>query len=121
MSGKKPKIDLVKIGLDGIDILSDINETGPTPLIDFAGMKLKSLKPKEDFEGKIATFIEKLISINPNGFMTKDEIIRSFDIAESDLNRFLSKVRSYLRRDGQWVLQRNKKSGVYQYYVIRYS
>lgn len=121
MTGKKSKSDLVKIGLDGVDITAEINETGPTPLIDFSGIKTKAVKPKSLIESKMHIIVDKLISINPDGFLTRDEIIRLAEIPEEDLSRLVRRVQSYLRRDGQYVLQRAKKNGVYQYYVIRYS
>lgn len=121
MTGKKPKIDLVKIGLEGVDISAEINELGPAPLVDFSCIKTKAIKPKNIMEYKANIIVEKLVSINPEGFLTRDEIIRLAEIPEEDLSRLVRKVQFYLRRDGQYVLQRTKKNGVYQYYVIRYS
>lgn len=122
MPDKKPKIDLVKIGLDGMDIQSAINESTNIPNIDFSGIKVKVIKPKDPLEDKVSLVADRLIELNPNnGYMTRDEIIRFAEIPEESMSKMIRKLQSYLRRDDHWALQKTKKNGIIQYYVIKFS
>lgn len=118
---KKPKIDLVKIGLDGLDIEAELEANASKPNVNFEGITLKVIKPKDPLEDKVVPIVEKLIKIAPNGFMTKDEIIRLAEIPDDQVNRLITKIQGYLRREDTWALQKAKKKGIIYYYVIKFS
>ncbi len=119
---EKPKIDLVRIGLDGIDVEAELASAANAPAkIDFGGMKVRVIKPKDPIEAKVKLIADKLISIaDTEKFLSKEGIISEASVAEAQFGRLVQRVQSYLRRDDIWALQKLKKKGTIYYYVIRF-
>ena len=127
MAGKKPKIDIIRIGLDGLDVEAELVLANDVPKTDFSGIKVKVIKPKDPLEGKAKFIADKLADMSKAGlseagrFMTKEMIIQDAGITDDQFNRLISKVQSYLRHEDKWALQKLKKKSVQYYYVIQFS
>lgn len=120
----KSKIEIIRIGLEGLDIEAELEAVRQKelPKVDLSSLKLKTKKPKVDpIEAKVKIIADKLISIaETDKFMTKDAIISEAAVAADQFGRLIQRVQVYLRRDDTWALQKLKKGDLQYYYVIKF-
>jgi hypothetical protein len=124
MTEKKPRI--VSIDL-GINIESEMEKSVGKP-IDTSKMP-KRLRPVPKKERDKAIWEERLErvrnllleNIEKESLVSKDTVIQLADIESTQFNGFMLRLRAYLRRDNEWVIQKKLIKRKPHYYLAKYS
>lgn len=133
---KKKKIEIIDIRLD-IDLTAEIKKRADTlnkeiknqtkGLVERA--RLKSLRTKsqkkrtqEVWEIKCQRAFDKLVSVADTEFpwLTTDELMNIVDSESVSLQSIIQRLRSFIKKEGHWVLTRKKQAGQSIYKLDRF-
>jgi len=122
------KIEILKVGLDEIDIEREIMAQKDDDIIidpqRFSTLKPVSKRKREKliWDDRVKRAVDHLIKAKESEKMvSKEELIQTADIEQKQLSGFITRLKAYLRRDDIWTLQTKIKKQVRFYYLIRFS
>lgn len=126
MSEKKPKIEVIQIGLDNFDIEKEINRKVEGIIVDTG--RFTNLRPVAKTERKMAQWDDKvqktvalLIEAKTNDrVVPASEIMSMNEITQKQLGGFMTRIRTYLRRDDVWSLHKTKNSKGTNYHIMKF-
>ena len=124
--GRKPKIEIIQIGLDNLDIAKEIRERTDTITVDTS--RFADLKPVSEKKRIIARWeskIQKVVALLHDArleerWLKADEVIAAVEIEPKQLGGFIGKLRKYLRGDDEWMLQKKQVKKKSTYMLVRF-
>ncbi len=126
MNEKKPRIEIIQIGLDNFDIEKEINRKVDGIIVDTS--RFTNLRPVAKKERKMAQWddkVQKTVALlieakTSDRVVPASEIISMNEITQKQLGGFMTRIRTYLRRDDVWSLHKTKNSKGTNYHIMKF-
>lgn len=123
---RKPRIEVIQIGLDNLDIEKEIREKTDKIIVDTN--RLGNLRPvsKKDrdaaqWSDRVKRIADLLIEAeSQDRFVPSTEIISKAEITLKQLGGLITRVRKYLRRDDVWSLHKKTIKGLTHYHLMKF-